>query len=164
MLGCEGCGGEHPDIGERRGIRQGDPAGLAAAHGQAGHRAVLRVGDYAVLFLHHRDDIGQQDHGEGVRCVPTAGILPLRGRRQGIFLHKVDILALAVIHHDDERNGLSFGNQVVQDLAGVALGRPALLILGIAVLEIQDGILLARVLVVLGGQIDIAVAHALGGL
>ena len=72
----------------------------------------------------------------------------------------MDVLALAVIHDHDEWNGLALGNQVVKDLSGVALGGPALLIFGISMLEIQDRILLVGVVLVLCGQIDIAVAHA----
>ena len=76
----------------------------------------------------------------------------------------MDVLALAVVHDHDERYGLALGDEVVKDLSGVALGRPALLVLGVSVLKIQDRVFLVRILLILRGEIDIAVAHALRGL
>ena len=148
--------------GEGRRIGQGDPAGLAAAHGQTGHGTVLRIGDYAILFLHHRDDVRQEDHLEIV--VAAAPSRLGCGHLLGILPDEMDVLALAVVHDHDERNRLALGNQVVQDLTGMALRGPTLLILGVAMLEVQDRVFLIQVLLVLRGQIDEAVPHALGRL
>ena len=94
------------------------------------------------------------------RCCASAITLGCR-HLLGILPDEMDVLALAVVHHHDERNRLALGDQVVQDLAGVSLRGPTLLILGISMLEIEDGVFLVRVLLVLGGQVDKAVAHAL---
>jgi hypothetical protein len=78
--------------------------------------------------------------------------LRLLGRLwRSILSYKMDVLALAVIHDDDERDGFALGDQVVKDLCGVTLGGPALLILCISMLEIQDRILLVGVVLVLCG-------------
>ena len=131
---------------------------------------MLGVGDHAVLPLDHRDDVREQDHLEGVRprCagarLALAGLLGLCRLLGGIRRDEVDVLALAVVHHHDEGHRLAFGDQVVQDLGSVALGGPADFVLGIAVLQIQDGIALAGIVLVFRGQVDVAAAHALRGL
>ena len=67
----------------------------------------------------------------------------------------------AVLHDDEERNGLARGNEVVHYLRGLALLGPAVLVLAASVLEIEDRIPLGGVLVVLGGNIYECVAHRL---
>ena len=46
----------------------------------------------------------------------------------------------------------------------MALCGPTLFVFGVAMLEVQDGIFLVRVLLVFRGQIDVAVTHAFRGL
>ena len=122
------------------------------------------IGIYTELLLNERDDVIQKHYGECVVAGTTATLLLLGLRLRSILTFKMDILALAVIHYNDERNSLLLGNQVIHDLTGVTLNRPAVLVLGVTVLQIQYRILLVRVLVILVGQIYIAVTHALGGL
>ena len=67
-----------------------------------------------------------------------------------------------IIHDDDARNGLALGNEVVENLCGVTLLGPAVLVLTHAVLQIQNGEFLGGVGEILGGQIDMAATHLLG--
>ena len=49
---------------------------------------------------------------------------------------------VAVGHHQDHRLGLAGGDQVVQDLRGAAQVQPGILVTGVAVEEVEDGITL----------------------
>src|SRR4030095_9544976 len=52
----------------------------------------------------------------------------------------------AVLHHHNHRNGLLFGNEVVEDQIRAALGRPRPAILTHAVLEVEHGVTRLRAL------------------
>ena len=67
-----------------------------------------------------------------------------------------------IIHYDDARNSLTLGNQVVQNLSGVTLLCPAVLILTHTVLQIQNGEFLGGIGEILMRQIDMAATHLLG--
>ena len=62
---------------------------------------------------------------------------------------------------DDEREGLALGDQVVHDLGGMALLRPAVLVLAAAMLQVQHRIALGGILVILGRGVDEDVTHRL---
>src|SRR5579864_7345592 len=69
-----------------------------------------------------------------------------------------------VVHHDDERLALTFGDQVVHDQAGMALVSPAGFILAGPMLEVENGITPRRVLLVIGRGIDEAAPRRIGAL
>lgn len=67
-----------------------------------------------------------------------------------------------IVHHDDARNGLSLGNQVIHDLSGVSLLSPSVFVLTHTVLQIQNGEFLGGVGEVLVGKIYMTATHLLG--
>ena len=116
---------------------QADGPGLPAAERQAGHGAVLRVGEGPVAAVHHRDGLFQEDLRE--------------------------IARLPVVHHDEHRLALALGEEVVQDDVRLALEGPAGLVLAAAVLQVQHRIALAGIAGILGRDIHPGGAPGLQG-
>ena len=67
-----------------------------------------------------------------------------------------------IVHKDDERHGLASGNEVIHNDTGLTLSAPTGLVLAHTMLQVEHRELLSGVGIILGGQIDIAVAHLLG--
>ena len=130
----------------------------------------------AVVGLDHRDEILLQDAlegtgevhaGEGVAALRTLALgRSLRARCTGGRTLRTRVVGAVgvgtIIHHDDERDGLAGGDEVVHDDAGTALLRPAVLIFAAAVLQVEHRVFLVRILFVLGRGVDVAVAHRAG--
>ena len=135
---------------ERLGTGQGDVARLHAAHGEAGHGAVLLVGLRAEVAV----DVGDEFIDEnGFKLVPV----------EGVEATEAHLVGHAVGHDDDERYALAIGDEVVHDEIGVPLIAPGCLVLAPTVLEVEDRVLLL-VLLVLRGRIDEGALDGAGAL
>ena len=71
----------------------------------------------------------------------------------------VDVTAVSVVHHDNHGLALSRGDLPVQDVGHVALLVPPTLILAHAVLQVEHGVFLLRLRLILGRRVDVATAH-----
>ena len=63
---------EHTHVCKGLGVGQCDATSLHATHRESCHGAVLRVGNHAIVLLHHRDDVLQQNLLEGFEEVAEA--------------------------------------------------------------------------------------------
>ena len=72
------------------------------------------------------------------------------------------IVRHAISHHDDERLGLAFGNQVVHDQAGVTLDAPAVFVLAPPMLQIENWVACFLVAVVSRRSVNEGTAIRLG--
>ena len=186
----DGAAAEDAQGGEHLRVRNGDGLGLHAAHGEAGHRTVLVVGDRAEVAVDVRDAILDQGVREAVgpagrhaeaaartlalslrRTLALRGTLSLRALAHALRRTLALGTALAhgrtrhrpgtVLHHDDERDGLARRDEVVHDGCGMALLGPAVLVLTATVLQVQHRIALGGILVIFGRGIDEDVTHRL---
>ena len=107
--------GEAPYVAELVRILEDDLEGLDAAHRKAGHGPVVLVRQDPVVGLDEGDDVVHQ-----------------------VLLEHRDV-AGAVGHHDDHRDHLALGKEVVEDVAGAADGRPGDVSVAAAVDEVEDG-------------------------
>src|SRR5690606_32940378 len=98
------------------------------------------------------------------------GLGRLRAGRRHEAARAEDGAALAglrrvqVVHHDDHRDGLPLGDQVVEDDVDVALPVPAGLVLTPAVEQVEHRIASAGVRVVVGRRVDVGAAPLAGDL
>ena len=146
---------EEAYLREDSGMLEGDHTRLHTAHRQAGQRAVRGVGLRAEMLVNEWNDVFDEDAGEadeGGVVHRSAGAVG-RGERPR---------RLAVLHHHDEGEAFAFGEEVVQYPAAASLAAPAGLILGVAVLEIQDGVTDRQVVVVLRRRVNEDVPLAAG--
>jgi len=93
----------------RQGPDQGDQLGFHAAHGEAGHGAMGLIGERAEVGIDVRNELLDENGFEGTNIETPETAEP-------------DVVRHAVDHHDDEGPDLPFGNQVVHDQSGAALG------------------------------------------
>ena len=146
-----GGGGEAADARKQVHVRQTEVQGLATAHGKTRDGAVHFVGLDVELPFDEGDEIVHEvefEVGEGLE----AGV--------DVPLGAVVLLSTSIRHHDDHRNGLSVGDEVVQDDVWHTL-EPFTLVAANAVKEVKDGILLLRI--ELRGEIDRGLADGADG-
>ncbi len=131
------------------------------------------VGEGAIVSNDEGDQLLGHDLREGGEVEPpTTGAAPLgaagggagSGAGGAASPAAAKDIAAAVIHHDDERSGLVRGNQVVHDQVRAPLATPPGLVLARAVLQVEDRITIAGVLVVLGRRVDEAAARGASAL
>ena len=136
------CRGEQAHIVEQVRIVLGDGECVSAAHREAGDGAPRFLPDRPVVAVDERDDLPEsvrerRDAGPGVLVrisIAEIGGSGLLGR-------------IPVGHHEDHRLRLAGGDQVVENLGGSAEVQPGILVAGIPVQKVENGIALLAVLV-----------------
>ena len=141
---------------EHLGTCQRDGVRLHAAHRQACHGAVVLVGQCAEVGIH----IGHQFVAQHLlECLDTAHTIA------ALATGPESLVGHAVGADNDERLDFAFGNEVVHDEVGVALGHPSPLVLAPAVLEVEHRISHLGFVAVVGGRgIDKCAPQAVGAL
>ena len=152
-------GGVETDVVEGVGIVLGDGEGVAAAHGEAGDGAAFFLGDGAVVGIDEGDDLREGINevgfsGEGVAVGVSVSVVGGCGLLGGV----------AVGHDQDHRLGLALGDEVVEDLRGAAEVKPGVLVTGVAMEEVEDGIFLLAALLVPRRGIDVDATSVAEGL
>ena len=128
--------------------------GLETAQRQAADGPVVAVGDGAVVRVDVRDDLLDHHLLEGVEVEHAGGLMLRRiGERRG-----------AALHHDDHRDGFLGGDHIVHNIVELALGAPTSLVLARSVEQVEHGILLVGLQVIVGREIDVAGPPGLGKL
>src|SRR5262252_9512701 len=102
------AGTEDAQISELIQVRDADVQRLCSAHGEAGNRAVLSIGEDTKAFFHLRQNVGSELRLE----------LPSKRRPEA------ERSGVAVRHDDDHRFGLSGGDQIIEDESGAAHAAP----------------------------------------
>ena len=140
---------EYPQVCEQVGVFDARIQSLQATHGQTSQGPVFGVRFGAEIALHKRN------------CPQLQLIFK---SPQHIFVESSQAASaahVAIEHDDDHGFGFAFGNQVVQDEVGAALGSPAPLVFTAAVQEVEHRIFGARLVVSRRG-IDVHFTPAIG--
>ena len=122
-------------------------------HRQAGDGAMVTVSYSAVFGIDHRDELLRYQHVDIREIEHAARAVSHAGPGDE---------SLAAVHYDKHRHALLGSNQVVHDVVDLALDCPAGLIFSAAVIEVQHGVALVGLLLILGGNIDVAGSPCLG--
>ncbi len=145
-----GGGGEADDVGELIGVVEAGGEGLEAAHGEAGDGAVFAFFGGVVLGLDAGEDLGEEGLGVEVGVFGD-GV----GGAPGVEAAEDEAhVAVAEGHDDDHGLDLALGEERVEDEIGLSHGDPAVGAVGVAVEEIQDGVVAFPFRVVAGRCVD----------
>ena len=173
---ADAAAAENADVRESVEVGEGDYAGLHAAHGEAGHRAMGLIRYRAEICIDVGNEVVNEEVLEGGEVEVRTWAWSWSGsvvRSAGGGRSRSGVCGAAgassegistEFHDDDEGPGFSFGEQVVDDPAGVALAAPAGFVFTRAVLEIERGITLAAPLIVIRRGVNEGVPVGVGGL
>ena len=115
---------------------------MSATHRESGDGATFFLLDCPVIAIDEGDDLtkgGRERRDAGPGVLVGVGVAEVGGR--GL------LGGVAVGHHEDHRFRLAGGDQVVQDLGGAPQVQPGILVTGVAVQEIENGIILLAVFI-----------------
>ena len=133
-------------------VLHADAAGLHAAHGETGHRAVLAVGEGAVAMV---------DVGDDVLCQQ---VFDERGVEAALLLRKVMVGNHAVQHDNDHRLGFALRDECVHDEVHLALAYPAGFIFTMTMLEVENREAGLGLGVISGRKVDLEALETVGDL
>ena len=134
--------GEQTHIVEQVRIVLGDGERVAAAHREAGDGAPRFLPDRPVVAVDEGDDLSEgarKRRDAGPRVLVRVGVAEVG--RSGLLGR------IPVGHHEDHRLRLPGGDEVVENLRGAPEVQPGVLVAGVPVQEIEDGIALLAVLI-----------------